>query len=146
MKVAQAYKRADGFYFGSLSQTTAGVWIASAPELKLEASAGVAAIGDAAIKVIDASRGPVEHPSNWDDVPEPMVDLAGVKSWQAFAKGAKHCSLEAENERLQIVPQRSLAPNRGFEPILHATVEVSLDAAPEQIGTAVVTAFLACEP
>jgi hypothetical protein len=145
MKVAQAFKRADGFYFGSSSQTTVGVWIGSPPELKLEVNATAAAIGDAVIQVIHASKSPVPHPSNWDDLPNPMLDLAGVKSWRAFEKGAKCCSLEMENEELRLIPHRRLGPNRGFEPILNATVEVSSHSTPEQIGAAIATAFLACE-
>ena len=144
-KLAGIFKKTDGWYLASSSQTTAGVWIDSPPSLKLEVNATAAAIGEAAIQVIQASKSPVKHPSNWDDLPNPMFELAGVKSWRAFEKGAKYCTLEVVSERLHITPHRSLGPNRGFEPVPQATVDVPFHSSPEQIGTAVATAFLACE-
>jgi len=144
-KSGTAYKKTDGLYLHSSSQTTDGVWIASHPFRKLEANSTAAAMGEAVIQVIEASTSPVEHPTSWGDLFTPMLELAGAKSWRAFKKDAKCCGLEMEGEQLRITPQRSLGPNQGFEPILQETVEIPFAASPDQIGAALERAFLTCE-
>ena len=144
---AHAYKRPDGFYFSSSSLTTDGVWLASPPYLKLPLDCAPAALGDAVIQVIQASRTTprVPHPDNWDEFERdcPLLQLAGVPSWNAFEKNAKSCGLQSDGEGIQMSPQRSAGRNQGFVGIPDAEVDVPLAATPEEIGATLARALSA---
>jgi len=47
-------------------------------------------------------------------VAKPLLDLAGAKTWSAFAKGAACLDVEEEGERISLVPTKNLEPKEGF--------------------------------
>src|SRR5260221_2028914 len=104
MKSATVYKRSDGWYFHSDSQTTAGVWIATPPFLKRSATESSMALGEAALVALNASCASVPHPIQWDGIFQPMFDLANVREWGQFTADAKCLGLEADGEWLTINP------------------------------------------
>lgn len=147
MKSASVYQRRDGTYFHSSSQTTAGVWIATAPFLKVELGRKQTALGEAALVVLNASQESIPHPKpeKWSGIFAPMLELAGVKSWATFMSNAACLSLEAESGRLKIIPKRNLGPKEGFESVPENAVELLLESSPDQIGTAIEEALTRCQ-
>jgi hypothetical protein len=142
---ATVYRREDGYYFHANSQTTAGVWIASEPFLRLSCMASVEEKGDAVTLCVAGSRSGVRHPqqNEWSAVFAPMLALAGCKSWKSFEQNSECCQCEAENGFLTFIPQRLIAPDQGFEPIPGSQIVRHLDSKADEIGRTLETAFSA---
>jgi hypothetical protein len=104
-----------------------------------------AAKGEAIFEALDASHEAVPHPTNWNGLLSPLLELAGVKSWATFMRSAKCLNVEAEDERLTIIPQRNLGPKEGYESLSEKTIEFPLGSRPEEIGAALEEAFARCQ-
>ena len=117
-KSAAAYRRKNALLLHAESQTTAGVWIASPPFEKLDSGEDVVAIGQTIIKMLEASEASVPHPTKWDELFQPMLDLAGdVKSWTTFCKGACCVSVDLDDGKLTISPNKNAGAAEGFTPL-----------------------------
>jgi len=146
MKCATAYKRSDGWYFQSDSQTTVGVWMATPPFLKLSTAASSTTLGEAALTVLNASCSSVPHPNQdqWDEIFQPMLELANVRSERQFSTGAKCLGLEADGEWLIINPMLNAGSAEGFSRISAKAVRLTLESSPRDIGEALKQASLSC--
>jgi hypothetical protein len=145
MKSAVAYKKGDAYYLHSSSKTTAGVWIATAPFLKIETNSTPSTKGGAILLALDASHDAIPHPTNWAGLISPLLELAGVKSWATFMKHAKCLNVEADGERFRLIPNRNLGSKEGFEPSPEKAVELSFPSSPDQTGLALEEAMGLCE-
>jgi hypothetical protein len=145
MKAAVAYKKANAFYLHSSSKTTAGVWIATDPFLKVELDSPPSAKGEALITALNASQEATPHPTNWTGLIAPLLELAGVKSWSTFMKHAKCLNVEVEEKRLMLVPNRNLGSKEGFEPVPEMAVELPFPSSPDRVGLAFEEAMARCE-
>jgi hypothetical protein len=90
----------------------------------------------------------VPHPDFKDEDKgfEPMYDLAGVKSWTAFAKHALSVDFSADDEWLTIQPWKNEGSKQGFVPVSGVSVRVPIQSPLTDIGDAVKRAFALCEP
>jgi hypothetical protein len=145
MKTATVYKRRNSLLLHSNSQTTSGVWIAAPPFVKLDAHEEPATIGQAVIKTLEASQASVSHPTKWDRLFEPMLEIAGVKSWAGFIKGASCVEIDLENGRLTISPNKNNGAQEGFTPSQGKDIHLPADASPHEVGMALDRAFSLCE-
>jgi hypothetical protein len=145
MKAATAYKKGNALYLQSLSRTTAGVWIATVPFVKVEMGSTPSAKGETVIKLLNASQDGAPHPTHWSGLIAPLLELAGVKSWASFMKNAISLNLEAEGERLTIIPSRNLGSKEGFEPVPENAIMVPFSSPPDQIGEALDKALASCQ-
>ena len=136
MKAATAYKRGNALYLHSSSKTTAGVWIATPPFTKVDTDALASSKGEAILQAIWGSQEGVPHPTNWKTLIDPLLALAGVKSWGTFMKNAACVGVESDAARLRLIPNRNLGPKEGFEPLLASALDLSCQAAPDEIGMA----------
>lgn len=150
MKSATVYRRADGFYLHADSQTTHGVWITAAPQCKLAVDASPETLGRAVTNMLKGSERGVSHPAqdDWGKAFTPMLELAGVKSWAAFARHALNVSIrtDSDTESLIIEPWENAGTKMGFIPISDVSVSVRMDAPPEEIGEAIKKAMQLCVP
>jgi hypothetical protein len=145
MKATAVYKKGDAYYLHSSSQTTAGVWIATAPFLKIEANSTPSTKGEAVIQALAASRDAIPHPTSWAGLVSPLLELAAVKSWATFTKHAKCVDVEVDGERLRLIPNRNLGSKEGFEPSPEKAVELLFPSSPDQMGFALEEAMGLCE-
>jgi hypothetical protein len=145
MKHAIAYKRRDGWYLHSSSETADGVWVATQPFLKLAAEATLRDIGDAVLAALDASRQNVAHPKEWNGIFKPMLDLAGVKSWSTFMQGSLCLRIEASEGILAITPTKNLGPKEGHLPFDDKVVRLPDSKQPDAIGTGMQSAISHCK-
>ena len=145
MKCATAYKRKEKIYFHSSSRTTAGVWIITGPFLSIEDCAQPSDKGDCVKEVLKSSKEGITHPKSWGNLFEPILDIAGVKSWAVFVKSAMSCFIELENDELRFIPNRNLGPREGYKPIRERTLITSYNTPIENIGNMLDCAFKACE-
>lgn len=144
MKHGTVYKRACGVCFHSDSETTAGVWIATPPYLRVSLESEHAAMGDAVLRVLEGSHQGIEHPTNWDGLFDPLLELANVTSWPTFMRNSALVSLECEHGALKIVPHLNLGLKEGFESIDEEAVEVSIKAGVDEVALALEETFSRC--
>jgi hypothetical protein len=142
MKCGAAYKRAGQWLFSSASKTVAGVWIASPPFLSTSGSS--AEIGTCAIEVLNASVEGTPHPTKWDGLFSPVLELAGVKTWRAFVKGTLLVGIEMEEDGITFTPHRNDGPKEGFLPLRDKEIALPAAASPAEIGEAIQRVVLAC--
>ena len=81
MQRAILYKRKDKYFIHASSKTTAGVWILQEPVYLIE---NVGEIIKYIPKVLNESREGIQHPKNWSTLFNPVLEIAGVKSYQGF--------------------------------------------------------------
>jgi hypothetical protein len=114
--------------------TTAGLWIASPPFLSSDDE--VLSMGECLAQSLNASVEGVPHPTEWDGVFRPILELARVKSWNVFAKGAFLVGIEAESDEITLTPHRNLGAKDGFESIPEKNMTLSAKASAQELGDA----------
>lgn len=116
MKRVIAYQRKTQVFVFAQSQTTAGVWI-------MEGDAYAVDVGDAGqigvvvSQALEVSKIDVPHPTSWKGLFDPVLKLAGVKSWSTFVKSARCVEIELDADGLWLLPTRNLGADGGFEQI-----------------------------
>lgn len=127
MKLASVYHYKGKLLVLAMSKTTDGVWIGWEPRLAVAEDADPRAIGQAIVAALDGSLLNVPHPTNWKAVLSPLLALAGVKSWAAFAKFAAYVGVTERDGDICLMPTRNLGPTRGFENIQSGQVFTTRD-------------------
>ncbi|HWO26384.1 MAG TPA: hypothetical protein VNO30_46970 [Kofleriaceae bacterium] len=115
MKRAAAYWRQKKYLVLSASRTTDGLWILGKPCFAISDASSDIELERAIWTALEASQIGISHPRNWDELPDPLLDLAGVKKWSAFSKGASCLHIKEEGGRIVLIPTRNLGPAEGFE-------------------------------
>lgn len=128
MKRVVAYQRKAQVIIFAQSQTTAGVWI-------MDGAAYAADIGDVGQigilidQALEVSKVDVPHPTSWKGLFDPVLKLAGAKSWSTFVKSAKCVEVELDEDGIWLIPTRNLGADGGFDRIgLHACPAMRSDA------------------
>jgi hypothetical protein len=116
MKRATVYHRKSQFFVHASCRTTAGVWIFGLPFVALEQSCNDASLGDAVCAALAGSRHGIPHPLTWTGLLTPLLDAAGVRTWNTFAKSASCVEIEEQDGHISVVPTRNLGPEEGFQP------------------------------
>ncbi len=137
MKAAVAYQKGDALFLHASSQTTSGLWIASPPFIKAGMNDTPSFLGSALLEVLGGSLTGLPHPTHWNAVIKPLLDLATVKTWQSFARKAKSADiLIDEHEReIRITPSRNLGTAEGFEAITDESICLPNPSSNEVLGT-----------
>jgi hypothetical protein len=73
-------------------------------------------LGGAVRSALDRSRTDIPHPTSWTGLLDPLLELAGVKSWSTFAKSALCAEVEEEGGLASVVPTDNLGASGGFQP------------------------------
>jgi hypothetical protein len=120
------------------------------PRIKIAFDAPPDALGNAVFEALSGSVENILHPplAELEDRFKPVLELAGVKTWAAFARGASSVAIEEDisNEWLIIEPWSNAGPKMGFVPMPGVSVRVRMDAPSEEIGEAIHKAMLLCVP
>lgn len=134
MQSAKVYQRNGMWLLHSDCKTTDGLWIASDPFLR--SNGYPHDLGKCLLETLNASKEGIPHPTTWNGIFSPALDLAGVKSWNVFANGALLIGAELNGDHVTLTPHRNLGPRVGFEPIEEEALHLSADATPEEYGLA----------
>lgn len=134
MRSAKAYRRNGKWLFHTDCKTTAGVWIAAAPFLCSDDAP--AELGMCLAQVLNSSVEGIPHPTQWNNFFKPILELAGVKSWNTFVKGAVLVGIESDADEITLTPHRTLGPKEGFEPIHDGSVRLLANSSASELGTA----------
>lgn len=141
MKRATAYLRTDAIYLHSSSETTDGVWILSSPCVKLNAACPDRELGEHVLRALAESRTGIPHPKQWGGLVQPLLQLANVKSWGAFARRASCVQVEEEALQISVIRTDNLGPQYGFSVARGGTCVIE-GRNPEEIGSLVHQALL----
>jgi hypothetical protein len=143
MKTATIYEHRDKLYVHGNSRTTAGVWLLSMPVLVV-AKEQVGEVGRAIRECLAASRDGILHPTSFTNLFDPVIALAGVKSYGTFAKWAKCVEVETTGDAaVTLIPTRNEGVRGGFSPLRDKTVATL--SSDEALGSAAVLAIAASE-
>lgn len=145
MKAATVYKRANHIYLHASSKTTAGVWIATPPFIRVDSDASPSDLGKSVNDALGGSQTQAPHPTKWSGLQAPLLEQAGVKSWETFMRKAQCLNIEASEDRLKLIPNRNLGATEGFEPMLDKSIDVPLTSSLDQIGMALTEALALCQ-
>ncbi len=140
MKKATSYKRGQRVFTHANSSTTAGVWILELPALVADAT-DVKLVGQQVAQAIQASKQGVPHPTSWKGLFDPVLSLAGVKSWSTFAKSARCVGLEWETDCVSIVSTENLGADGGFNDTERNNLPAAVLSDPQALGSALLAAF-----
>lgn len=119
MHAATIYQRNNIFFIHASSKTEAGFWILSEPAIKIEAESSPEVLEQAIASALKASKENIDQPKSFDGIFEPILRLAGVRSWSIFAKNAKCVEVEEGREIITLIPTKNLGIKAGFEPLQH---------------------------
>lgn len=142
MQSAKAYLRNGNWLFHSDCKSTAGVWIASSPFLCSDDCP--LTLGSCVTQTLNSSTEGVPHPTQWNNLFRPILELAGEKSWNTFVKGAVLIGIESEGNKITLTPHRTLGPKEGFDPIQEKAVTLSVASSVEELGTALKDVVNSC--
>jgi hypothetical protein len=81
-------------------------------------------------------------------VTAPLLEAAHVRSYAAFARGARLCEIEDLPAGISIVPTWNggvTGPDRGFRELTDAEIRVGLSAADDRLLEALLRAETLCE-
>ena len=123
-------------------QTTDGVWILGEPCKRFD-TATSAELGTGILEVLEGSLTGVPHPTRWQGLFSPVLELAGVKSWKTFSEGAQCVGMKLDGNVLSLTPTEHEGHRYGFVPKEDATVEVEVGDVSE-IGRAILKALELC--
>ncbi|QWK81296.1 hypothetical protein [Ochrobactrum sp. BTU1] len=139
MKSATIYERKNRLYFHACSQTTAGIWMLSAPVLTTE-KGNIREGGRMVKDCLAASRQGIAHPSSFPNLFKPMLDLAGVKSYGTFVNSSKSVGITTDDGVSAILtPYRNDGPKHGYTPL--AEMPAIPLASDEELGAAILAAL-----
>lgn len=124
MKRATVYGKPGFFIVVTSSETTTGLWIEAGPYYRLSADASDEDLGSCVLSALAASTNDLPHPTDWKNFHKPVWDLAGVKSWGAFVKGASCVSVEAELDRISLTPSVNHGARDGFKARLDGMISI----------------------
>ena len=129
-RCASVYRRKGKLLIASASQTPGrhGLWIEAGPHLMAEVDDPRPEIGEKVREALAASRRDEPYPDDPESIQVPLLQLAGVKSWSTFMRGASQCFVEQEDDGVRFIP--SHRDGGGFVPRADAlvTVNTSTDA------------------
>ena len=80
---------------------------------------------------LDASRTNIPHLRVWKGILDPLLSLAGVKSWTALSRRATCIEVEEEGPRIVLVPTKNLGQREGFEADI--SKKIAVDAASDEL-------------
>jgi hypothetical protein len=94
---------------------------------------------------LEASRHNIPHPTSCDGLFEPLLELAGVKSWGKFMKGSLCLGIGDDGEWLSFEPTKNQGPRRGCTWLGEKNFRIPHGSTAEEIGNAVQRAIELCE-
>ena len=143
-KKVAVFQRADRLFVHPYCRTTAGVWIFCMPILSVAPTAPTSELGSAVLRSFEECKDQVPHPAPnaFTTLSEPLYKLAGVRSWNQFAKTAKHVTIELEGDYASLIPTENQGKN-GFGYLNDCTVSSPPDE--KRIGAALLEALRLCK-
>src|SRR6476620_11849530 len=142
MKAATAYERRGKIYIHSDSKTTTGLWLLSEPVLSHPVEER-GTIAESIRIALNASHEGLPHPKIWTNLTAPLLEAAGVSSFNTFAKSTKCVSISSENGMITLTPTRNGGTKTGFAHLNEQAIQ--LDEASDRLDGELMEAFARSE-
>lgn len=115
-RLCHVYARREWLLVTAMSRTVDGFWVACPPYLRLDRrTATPEEVGAAVETALEGSRDMVATPDWSGPSPlQPLFELAKVRSWSTFVRGARLVGVEQEGEAVRVTPQRNEGAREGF--------------------------------
>lgn len=113
----------------------------------LERSVDTPEIGRAVMQALAGNREGIPHPASPDDfgdLPQPVLEAAGIKTWALFSRGALSLWIAEEASTLVLIPTRKVGSKGTYLDVPDAQVTVGLPATADRVGAAVREALARC--
>jgi hypothetical protein len=141
MKSCVLYRRTDGWYVHSHFKTKSGAGIAGPFFAKQTPELDAFGLGSLVFRALQNSvPASPPYPTDWGAVFAPMLDLAGVKTWRRFAKGAACVSVEFNGDKIELIPMRNDG-SANFVALDSAPITLTADIEALQFGEAILQAI-----
>ncbi|MFI0419497.1 hypothetical protein ACH34R_14420 [Spongiactinospora sp. 9N601] len=111
------YARNDCIVITASAVTSIGLWLESAPCIRLAPTASDHDLGAAARSILARSGQEIPQP-DWKVTPPPgerTAERAGFRSWESLVRGALLVEVERNAEGVVLQPMRNRGPKSGFE-------------------------------
>ncbi|SRR5712691_549403 len=141
MRQAAAFLRNGKVFLHPYSGTTAGFWIFSMPVLVL--NEGDENTGAQILLALSNSRENIPHPPTWTGLVDPLLNTAGVKSFNSFMKGAKCVDVSHDQKGVTFTPTTNGGPRKGFVALTGKGIKAGTSE--EELTRGLRAAFDACE-
>ena len=140
------YERRGSLFVVTCLQTEVGLWLEQGACTMLPSSVEPAIIGQAARDALSRSGKIIPHPTEWKSVDEdnPILELAGIKRWSAFRKGARALGVSLYDDRIELIPSENEG-SQGFGHLTDDSLRLAPDASTEELGTAINEALRRCK-
>jgi hypothetical protein len=139
------YARHDGWYINAMSQTTTGLYISTPPYLREYANISSQGLGEAALLALSKCQFGVPHPTEWDHLLQPILDLAGVRTWTQFMRDVPSIDADYDEEEFVFRPTKNYGPKQEYGEATAKPIRIPKDSSPELIGEMMRAAIALCE-
>jgi hypothetical protein len=150
-RFASVYERPDMLLVHAEAKTTAGVYVAEQPVIRLNPTVSPQEIGASVRRALAAFRTGVAHPNQyeWRDLGKPFLAAAGFRSWRALVVGAKMCNVtqKADSSFVFSITRNggTRGDKKGFGPFGVPDQYLAAHASDAELGSAVLKALESCE-
>ena len=138
MQLLMSYQINQKVYLDSSSRTTAGVWISNGSPIVCDQNV-TEDLGRQILHAAAESFEGVAHPKKWQGIFEPMLRIAGFKSYRAFTQAARAVEIEFD-DAWTFTPLANLGPGKGFEPGMSKAIRLSTSE-PTVLAKSLLSAF-----
>jgi hypothetical protein len=148
MRRATVYRRRKLIFVEASSKTEAGFWVASPPHLRLESDSSPEQVGEAVLEALTGSHAGLPTPNfrSGADPSRAVQQLAGVTSWDAFARDAVLVEIQhtrPQDSMVRLTPTEK-HPGGSFEPLDGLSRQAPVSE-PDELGRQVLAVLELCQ-
>lgn len=144
-KLVSVYQRKGQLVLCPSNLTTEELWITGGPARRLDVDSAIHEKGAVVRQSLSDSRNGVPHPTQSGGMFDPVLKLAGVRSWKTFVNGTRLVAVTEEEGQITVVPTRNGGAREGFFDLGPKTVTLGSGATDEELGAAVDAALALAE-
>lgn len=135
MSFASLYERRGTFYTTAQAKTVNWLHVISPPFVRLEANCDDEVLGKTLLEALAAWREEVPDPPINDDAFGPVLELAGLKSYQTFLHTAKYVRVKGDTNGIAMIPTRNGGIREGFHSLVEDALTIE-EKEPKEVGIA----------
>ena len=147
-RAVSLYFRNGQYLVQPLFELPTGLSVAGEPVRVLGADASASDLGEAVQQSLGFAKAVASRPTYGANgsKPDPLLAAAQAKSWSAFMKSARACTLAQTGATLRATPSKRAATGGGLEFLADLQVTLVLPATPVQVGEAALETLARCQP
>lgn len=133
--------RQSQYLVTAYSRTITGLWVIDGLPTLLPQDTPAQQLGATIQEMLGKSRSGLPELTRDSQPARPMLDMLGLRSYAAYAKGTKSVSVYLDDHTIDITPDHNDGRREGFTAILEAKRTLTDDASAALLGAEVIAAF-----